>query len=143
MDGARTDSGTLATVVAFVLALTASLLLLVIPVYSSVGGSAVLDGSGETQTKIKRSKTTLLEENGPGVLVVLSVPVLITMIPLLPRRNARRRPWRLASAMLLTVLCILTGFSIGLFYLPAAVALWIAATLSTNAGMGSGVSDVS
>jgi hypothetical protein len=73
-------------------------------------------------------------------LLVLSLPLLITMVPMLVRGNARRRPWLVASATNLTVLCFLAGFSIGLFYLPAAVALWIAATLSARGGsMGTGV----
>lgn len=121
-------------VAALVLALTASLLLLVVPVYSSVGGSAVVDGSGENQSiTMESSKTTLLEENGRAVLMVLSVPVLITLTPLLTRGRSHRRAWLLASAITLTVLCVLAGFSIGLLYLPAAVALWIATALSGRA----------
>jgi hypothetical protein len=127
------DRGMLANVVAFLLALAASVLLLVVPVYNSERSSTLTDGSRRTQpvtTTVSRS--TLLQENGPAVLVTLSVPLLVTVVPLLPRGTARRGAWRLASALVLTVLCILAGFSIGLFYLPAAVALWVAAMLSVQ-----------
>ncbi len=123
----------LANMSAFVLALTASVLILVVPVYKSVSSSAVVDGSTSSQSvNTKISESTLLEQNGPAALVTLIAPVLITLIPLLVRRSARR-PWLLASAITLTVLCILTGFSIGLLYLRAAVALWIATVLSGSA----------
>lgn len=126
----QTERDTLANVVAFVLALISSLLLLVIPLYNSVGSSAVTDGSGNAPSiTTKVSQTTLLEENGPGVLVILGAPVLVTLLPLLVRRE-RRRSLLFVAAGLLTALCILTGFSIGLFFVPTAVAMWIAASLS-------------
>lgn len=124
---------TLANASAFVLALTASVLLLVVPVYKSVGSSAVVHGSTSfPREATKSSEATLLEQNGPSVLVALIAPVLITLMPLLVRRSVRR-PWFLASAITLTFLCILAGFSIGLLYLPAAVALWIATAVSRRA----------
>ncbi len=132
-----------ANVSAFVLALTASVLLLVVPVYKSVSSSAVVEGSTSSQTETtKTSELTLLEQSGPAVLLALIAPVLITLIPLLVRPCAPR-PWLLASAITLSVLCILAGFSIGLLYLPAAVALWVAAAISGTAQRTSGSSDYS
>lgn len=127
----RVNSLTLANVSAFALALTASVLLLVAPVYKSVSSSAAVRGASSRTETTKSSEVTLLEQNGPAVLVALIAPALITLLPLLVRRSARR-PWLLASAITLTVLCILAGFSIGLLYLPAAVALWIATALSSR-----------
>ncbi len=44
-----------------------------------------------------------------------------------------RRPWVMAiSAILIFGFAILTGFSIGLFYVPPAVALFVAATLAAS-----------
>ncbi len=132
-----------ANVSAFVLALTTSVLLLVVPVYKSVSSSAVVEGSKSSQTETtKTSEHTLLEQSGPAVLVALIPPVLITLIPLLVRPSARR-PWLLASAITLSVLCILAGFSIGLLYLPAAVALWVATAISGRAQRTAGSSDSS
>ena len=123
----RADRGTLANVIALALAGAASLLLLVMPVYRSVRSSAVVDAGAEARTVvITVSHTTLLQQNGPAVLLILGAPVLITLVPFILRRVTRRLAWRLAPAIVLTALCILTGFSIGLFYLPAAVGLWIA-----------------
>lgn len=127
----RVNSLTLANVSAFALALTASVLLLVAPVYKSVSSSAAVRGASSRTETTKSSEVTLLEQNGPAVLVALIAPALITLLPLLVRRSARR-PWLLASAITLTVLCFLAGFSIGLLYLPAAVALWIATALSSR-----------
>lgn len=125
---------TVTNVSAFVLATAASLLLLAVPVYTTVGSSAVVHGGTSSPLPVitRASESTLLEQNGPAVLVALIVPVLITLVPLLDRRSGRW-PWLLASAITLTVLCFLAGFSIGLLYLPAAVALWIATALSRRA----------
>lgn len=44
-----------------------------------------------------------------------------------------RRPWVTAlSAILVFGFAILTGFSIGMFYVPPAVALFVAATLAAS-----------
>jgi hypothetical protein len=64
-----------------------------------------------------------------GTIVLLLVPVAIAGLPLLVRRPG----WRLGSAALLTLLCFLAGFSIGLFYVPAAIAMWVAAKRSAAA----------
>jgi DMSO reductase anchor subunit len=126
----RADRGTLANVIALALAGAASLLLLVMPVYRSERSSAVLDAGAEAWTAITTvSHTTPLQQNGPAVLLALGAPVFITLAPFILRRVTRRLLWRLAPAILLTAFCILTGFSIGLFYMPAAVALWIAEVL--------------
>jgi hypothetical protein len=127
----RADRGTLANVLALVLAVSAFLLLLIMPVYQSVRSSAVLDAGAEAQTAVTTvSQATLLQQNGPAVLVILGISILIPLLPFILRRATRQLSWRLAPAIVLTALCILAGFSIGLFYVPAALALWIAASLA-------------
>jgi hypothetical protein len=67
--------------------------------------------------------TSMLSEEGLWVLVPLSVPVMACLLPvLLPAR------WtgQLVAAALL-VFCFLSGFSIGLFFLPVAVAALVLA----------------
>lgn len=133
--GMRTDRATLASVLALVLAGTASLTLLMLPVYMRVRSSAMVDSNADSQTVVTTvSQTTLWQQNGPGVLLILGAPVLVALAPFMVRRVTRRLLWRLSPAILLTAFCVLTGFSIGLFYVPAAVALWAAAILEAAPG---------
>ena len=95
------------TLVSLLLALGVSCLLLVVPIYTVEIGSS--DGTVTTHS-------TLLQVNGMWVLVLLSIPVLIALMPVLfPIR------WvRIAAAVLLAAFSIIGGFSIGLFYMPSA-----------------------
>ena len=61
--------------------------------------------------------------NGAWVLVVVSVPVLVSLIPVL----VRRRPARIVSATLLWIGCALGMLSVGMFFVPAAILMTIAA----------------
>jgi hypothetical protein len=83
------------------------------------------DGTGGESTPISPS---IIEGAGSGVLVPMLVPVALTAIGLLnaltrDRRNTISKFLMWASAVLLIVFCGLAMFSIGMFYLPAAVAL--------------------
>ena len=60
------------------------------------------------------------------------IPAVLAALPLIARR-----PWVLAgSALLIFGFAILTGFSIGVFYLPPAVALFVAAILAAGENQG-------
>ena len=86
----------------------------------------VLDDESGGETK--RFTATLIEQNGLWVLWLLLVPVLLTGIVVVVVRRAdisqmRRFLLLWGSAMLLLVLCAVSILSIGVFYLPAALAL--------------------
>ena len=67
--------------------------------------------------------TSLLFNEGPWVLVPLGVPALACLLPaILPARRTGQ-----LVAVTLLVYCLLTGFSIGLFFLPVAVAALVLA----------------
>ena len=104
------------TAVSFALATAAAIYLLVWPVYSgSVGG--------------RPTRATALEVNGLYALIPISFPVLITLIPLLLRKQ-----WaRITSAIVLGAFAVIAGFSIGLFYLPAAIVMLLAACVDDSA----------
>jgi LPXTG-motif cell wall-anchored protein len=68
---------------------------------------------------------SLVEANGMTVLGVLILPVLLAGIGLVAVRR-RRRLVLVAVMVALVVFCVLGLASVGLFYLPAAVALVIA-----------------
>jgi hypothetical protein len=68
---------------------------------------------------------SLVEANGVSVFGVLALPVLLAGVGLVAVRR-RRRPILVAVMVALVVFCVLALASVGLFYLPAAVALVIA-----------------
>jgi hypothetical protein len=80
--------------------------------------------NGEVFSTIETESTTLLEEEGPSVLIVLAVPVVVAGGAL----AARRRTATLVAASVLAVLCVLGLMSIGIFYVPAVVLLFVAAS---------------
>ncbi len=101
--------------ISFGLALFASCLLLVLPVYSI--------GSSESNSL---RHATLLGVNGPLALVALAIPVLIALLPLLiPKFSAR-----LIAGVILLVFAVISGFSMGLFYFPSAILMVMAGLLS-------------
>lgn len=81
-----------------------------------------------------RVSASIIEGNGLGVLVPMLVPVALTAIGLLnaltrERRNTISKFLMGASAVLLMAFCGLAMFTIGMFYLPAAVALAASAVI--------------
>ena len=101
------------TALAFALALAASLVLLVFPVYTGFR-------DGELQ------RATLIQVNGSGVLLPLSFPVLITLLPLV----FRKLPVMVAAAVVMCGFAFISGFSIGMFYMPSAVMALLAACVA-------------
>jgi hypothetical protein len=91
------------------------------PVYQSASGSS----SGEET----HGSDTLVGVNGPGVLVVLAVPLLVTITV---GAVLWQHSWRLSlpSAWMLTglmaVFNLLAMMSVGVFFLPVTVALVVA-----------------
>ena len=71
---------------------------------------------------------TLLEVSGPGVLFGLAAPVVFAALPLL----APRRGVRVISAVLLAAIALLGLASIGLLFVPSAVAMSVAASVSPS-----------
>ena len=118
----------IAAVVGLAWALAAGAVVLVVP----LGTSVSMDSSG-TST---RSSYTLLEEEGPGLLVVLAIPVVLALAGVIGA--ATQRAWlTIGGAGVLLVGVLLAAASIGLFFVPAAIALLLAA-LWTAAGDESG-----
>jgi hypothetical protein len=84
-----------------------------------VGGAALLAWLA--------SLALLATPGGPGVLLAVTVAALLASVPLLLPAAARRRTTVAAAAVVLGVFVVLASASIGLFYLPSAAALWLAA----------------
>jgi hypothetical protein len=110
--------GRVAAVVAVVLATIASAWLALWPCFYT---GAMSGRSGESATC-----ASLIAENGTWVSTYLALPIILTVLAFLAL-VARLRAVMWMLAVLLFALCILAAWSIGLFYLPSAVALLVAA----------------
>jgi hypothetical protein len=115
-------------------AVVTSVLVAVAPLRQSQSCSATT-GAGEHSDAVEceSSTSSLVEGEGVGVLAVLAVPVALALLGLAwPARSAL-----VAVALLLSMGVVLSGFSIGLFYVPTAVAAWGAATRASPDSPGS------
>jgi hypothetical protein len=109
---------------AVALAVVAGLGLAFHPVYQSE--SQTVSSSGAVTSS--SDGATLLEENGPWVALLLCVPVVLAALGLGGAIRGRKTlAW--VSAGVLLAFCVVGGFSIGLFYLPAGLSLLVAAGL--------------
>ena len=130
----RFDVSAILTAVAHALAWAGALWLALGPVYQGVSVTAVTPGDVAGQPV--RFTATLIEANGLTVLPVLLAPVALTALALLAilltdAGQARRRVFLWVSAALLLGFCAVGSLSIGLFYLPAALALIFSAILGS------------
>ncbi len=101
------------TTISFLVTLVTSGLLLIVPVYSGQRGNGIV----KVQTYV-----TLLEENGAFALIPLMIPVLMASMPMIFPHS-----WvRLGATILLVLFVFIAGFSIGLFYVPSTVLMYVA-----------------
>ena len=93
------------------------------------GVSVTASSSGEV---VQRSEqASLLAENGMWALGLLAIPVALTVLGVFGAvRSYRFLLWSVAVVLL--VFSIISGMTIGLFYLPAAIALLVAAALCNS-----------
>jgi hypothetical protein len=73
--------------------------------------------------------------NGTWVVAELAIPVVVTAVALVAL-VAGRRMVVMTLALLLLVLCVLSALSIGVFYIPSAVALVVAAARMDRSRIG-------
>jgi hypothetical protein len=91
---------------------------LVAPTSTSV--SVAVSDSGDVARST--SQETLLQAEGASVLVPLAIPLALALVGTVPWAR-RARQVRLATGTALAIFSIIAGFSIGLFYAPAALLL--------------------
>jgi hypothetical protein len=129
------------TVLSFLLAILVSAGLLVFPLYDTTNAVSVTvtradseriapsDPGVPRQTAMLRSsQATLLDINGPEVLGKLLLPVALAGLPLLvQRQRSMREISRIFAAVLLFGWVAAGSLSIGMFYLPSALAMFVAA----------------
>ena len=94
--------------------------------FAPVGESTSVSQSSTGQITTTTSHESLLDTEGTGVVVVLAVPVALVAIAIAAQGSSWRRRARCIAGGLLLVGSLLGAMSVGLPYLPAAVALLVA-----------------
>ena len=124
--------GSALVVVSLVLASLASAFWLFVPTvaYEEAGGGAEAGSSPVEVVPVERGRSTLLEEEGSGVLIALAIPVAVAALALAVDRTRARRVSRTAAAVLLAAFSFVALFSIGLSYVPSALAMVAAAAIA-------------
>jgi hypothetical protein len=91
--------------------------------------SAQLNGAQRT------TRVSLLSSEGPSLVVVLAIPVLLVALPLMLRNATWTYRSRVLIVVLLSILVVLGAMSIGLFFVPTLIAMIVSmsAQASTRA----------
>ena len=100
------------SLLAFAAAVAAALIVLFAPLYMSCGSDTACHGD------------SALTVNGGWILVVVFVPVVLALVPVL----IRHRVARAVAAVMLWIGCVVALLSVGIFFVPAAILMTIAAT---------------
>ena len=96
------------------------------PVYSRAGSTLSPDGVVTVTAMPARSGLDMI---GPRLFLVLLIPVILAAIPAIVPRNRWGKRAGGTAVVLYGVFCLVTGFSIGLLYVPALLALVLSATI--------------
>ena len=105
-----------ATAASLAFAAAAAAFLLIVPVYIGSYPNG-------------RSGATLVQVNGSWSIILVLFPVVLALAALV----FRKRAVRIVAAALIGGFAIISGFSIGLFYFPAAAAMLLAACVEPSA----------
>lgn len=118
----QAKSRSVLTAIAALWATGVALYLLFAPTYET---SVSTYGPNSTASRNElRGYATLLDVNGPEILFVLSIPILLALSPLAFRKH--RRAALLGVGALMLCFCILGALSVGTLYLPTALLLLLA-----------------
>jgi hypothetical protein len=96
--------------------MAAAIFLLAWPVYSGFDGK-------------RTTHATLLQINGRWAIVPVMFPVVIALVPLVFRKQVVR----IIAAIVMGGFVLISGFSIGMFYLPAGILMLLAACVEGSA----------
>lgn len=105
-------------------------------VYEETGGSctAVCDANGNCTESCETTqvRVTLIEENGPRVMILPIAATLVSGVPIFValRRSRLQRLFSWIPALLLMTYSIVASFTIGYIFLPSAILILIAAIIT-------------
>ena len=111
------------------LALLAAVAAVFLPVQHTVISQS---GPGPNTLELETAYRSLLQTEGASILLAAGLPVLVALLPLAFAATRHARRVQIGSAVLLTGFVVVAGFSIGLFYLPAALAAILIARRSST-----------
>ncbi len=89
---------------------------------------------GAPQVVGQAQHVSLLQHEGPSVLVPLAVPVVIALLGAVAGLFRSPKVLRTVSAGLLTAFVLFGALSIGVFFLPSAIAMGVAAARTAGSG---------
>ena len=123
----RVGASRLLVMLSVAAALAASLYWALLPsVHEEVTGEGPGPGSFHAERDL-----TLIQSEGAHIIWILIIPVILTLVPL--ALGARKRAIGICGGVLLAFV-VLGSFSIGGFYLPAALLLLAAASMTPRDG---------
>ncbi|HEX3090111.1 MAG TPA: hypothetical protein VHQ23_15770 [Ilumatobacteraceae bacterium] len=97
-----------------------------------LGTSTSVSSEGVTTT----SHVSLLSNEGPSVLVIVTIPLLLVALPLLLRNPKASHRARVVVVVLLGILVLLGALSIGLFFVPTLIAMIVSLTSESKVPHG-------
>jgi hypothetical protein len=113
------------SLIATVLAAAGALAMLFLPLGRAASVGATLPGEGSPEPMV--TSFSLFEAEGWYAVGIAAIPVAIAALTLPFRGGPAARVARGGAAGLLTIFFVLGLFSIGIFFIPAAVVMWVAA----------------
>jgi hypothetical protein len=112
------------------LVLLAAMAAVFLPVQHTVVSQS---GPGPLHTmELETAYRSLLQTEGASILLAAGLPVLVALLPIAFAAGRHARRAQICSAVLLSSFVVVAGFSIGLFYLPAALAAILIARRSAT-----------
>ena len=108
------------TLAAFLVAALGAL----VAAFAPTGSVTESFGSSTGAFQTRSYSVSMFQENGAWVLFVVSVPVLVALIPVLFRHHNAR----IVASVLLWAGCLVGMWSVGMFFVPAAILMTIAAS---------------
>lgn len=119
-----------AAIASLAFAVAASVLLLILPIYA---GERLQVGPDGRSMATSLGSRNLLDMMGWRVLVPLGLPVLFAAMPVALMRTVLRPALEAIAATFLVGFALMGAVSVGLYYLPSAIAIIVALTIGYNA----------
>jgi len=105
-------------------ALLVAVLGAIVAAFAPTGQVVESYGSSDGTFSTRSYNVSMFHTDGAWVLIVVSVPVLVALVPVL----MHRRTARVVSSVLLWIGCLVGMFSVGMFFIPAAILMTVAAS---------------
>jgi hypothetical protein len=127
--GRQASLGWKLSLIATALAVAGALAILFLPLGRVESVAPVRPGEAQNEPQHEHTETrvSLFEAQGWRVVLIAAIPVALAALTLPFREGPAARVARGGAAGLLTIFFVLGLISIGIFFIPAAVVMWVAA----------------